>query len=115
VNYSTWQAGARWTSESETGELYLDGEIVAVDRPRRMVHTMRFLQDADALAEPPSLVEISIEAVDGGSRLRLINTNLGPQALQNVTSKGGWAHILGALKSVMESGEPVAAGANDKM
>ncbi len=115
LNHSTWQAGARWTSESETGELYLDGEIVELDRPRRMVHTMRFLQDADAATEPPSLVEINIDALDGGSRLRLINTNLGPQGLENVTSKGGWEYILAGLKSVVESGEPVAAGASDKM
>jgi len=111
LNHSTWQAGARWTSESETGELYLDGEIIEVDPPRRMVHTMRFLQDAAAAAEPPSLVEITIDAVEGGSRLRLINTDLGPQGLENVTSKGGWDHILAGLKAVIETGRPLETAA----
>jgi uncharacterized protein YndB with AHSA1/START domain len=115
LNYSTWQAGARWTSESETGELYLDGEIVEVDRPRRMVHTMRFLQDPAAAAEPPSLVEFSIDALDGGSRLRLINTNLGPQSLENVTSAGGWELILSGLKTLLETGSPLEIGTAGSM
>ena len=115
LNHSTWRPGARWTSESETGELYLDGEIVEADRPHRMVHTMRFLQDEAAAAEPPSLVEISIDAVDGGSRLRLINTNLGPQAVANVTSAGGWEHILSSLKALVETGRRLEVGTSGKM
>jgi len=107
LNHSTWLPGAPWTSESDEGELYLDGEIVEVDRPQRMVHTMRFLQDPTAEAEGPSLVEISIDAVQGGTRLRLVNTNLGPESLENVTGAGGWEHILGALKVLVETGRPL--------
>jgi uncharacterized protein YndB with AHSA1/START domain len=107
LNHSTWLPGAPWTSESDEGELFLDGEIVEADPPRRMVHTMRFLQDPVASAEPPSLVEISIDAVDGGTRLRLVNTNLGPESLENVTGTGGWEHILGALKVLVETGRPL--------
>jgi uncharacterized protein YndB with AHSA1/START domain len=107
LNHSTWQPGARWTSESEQGELYLDGEIVEVDRPRRMVHTMRFLQDPEAEAEGPSLVEIRIDVIDTGTRLLLVNTNLGPVSLENVTGRGGWEHILGALKVLVETGHPL--------
>src|SRR6187431_520894 len=36
LNHSTWQPGAPWTSESDEGELYLDGEIVEVDQRLRM-------------------------------------------------------------------------------
>jgi uncharacterized protein YndB with AHSA1/START domain len=106
LNHSTWRPGAPWTSESDEGELYLDGEIVEADRPQRMVHTMRFLQDPVAAAEPPSVVEISIDAVDDGTRLRLVNTDLGPAALENVTGAGGWEHILGGLKVLLETGRP---------
>ncbi|HEY7024501.1 MAG TPA: SRPBCC domain-containing protein [Candidatus Limnocylindrales bacterium] len=106
-NRSLWRPGAPWTSESDEGELYLDGEIVEVDRPQRMVHTMRFLQDPAATAEGPSLVDISIDAVDGGTRLRLVNTNLGPTSLENVTAGGGWEHILGGLKVLLETGHPL--------
>lgn len=107
LNHSTWRPGAPWTSESDEGELFLDGEIVEADRPQRMVHTMHFLQDPAAAAEPPSLVEISIDAVHGGTRLRLVNTNLGPAALENVTGAGGWEHILGGLKVLVETGRPL--------
>jgi len=106
LNHSTWRPGAPWTSESDAGQLYLDGEILEADPPHRMVHTMRFLQDPVAAAEPPSVVEISIDAVDGGTRLRLVNTNLGPTSLENVTGNGGWKHILGGLKVLVETGRP---------
>ena len=107
LNHSKWQPGAPWTSESDEGELYLDGEIVEVDPPRRMVHTMRFLQDPVAEAEGPSLVEITLDATDAGTRLRLVNTNLGPAGLENVTGRGGWEQILGALKVLVETGSPL--------
>jgi uncharacterized protein YndB with AHSA1/START domain len=107
LNHSTWQPGAPWTSESDEGELYLDGEILEAAPPQRMVHTMRFLQDPVAMAEPPSVVEINIDAVHGGTRLRLVNTNLGPAGLENVTGAGGWEQILGALKVLVETGHPL--------
>lgn len=108
LNHSTWQPGEPWTSESETGELYLDGMVVEADRPRRMVHTMRFLQDPAASAEPASLVEMTVTAVDGGVRLRLVNTNLGPASLENVTGASGWEHILRGMKSLLEGAPEVS-------
>jgi uncharacterized protein YndB with AHSA1/START domain len=114
-NHSTWQPGALWTSESDTGELYLDGQIIAVESSRRMAHTMRFLQDVAAADEPPSLVEISIDAVHGGSRVRLVNTGLGPVSLENVSGAGGWKHILSGLKTLLETGTPVGIGGEEKM
>jgi uncharacterized protein YndB with AHSA1/START domain len=109
LNHSTWQPGAPWTSESDTGELYLDGQIIAIEPPHRMVHTMHFLQDPVAMAEPASLVEITIQSVDGGTRLRLVNDNLGPASLENVTAAGGWDHILASLKTLLETGKPLAS------
>jgi uncharacterized protein YndB with AHSA1/START domain len=115
LNHSSWQPGAPWTSESDTGELYLDGQVIAVERPHRMVHTMHFLQDPVAVAEPPTLVEISLEAVDGGTRLRLVNSNLGPAALENVSGAGGWKHILAGMKAMLEGGAPLDQSMESKM
>jgi uncharacterized protein YndB with AHSA1/START domain len=36
LNRSEWVPGARCTSESEAGELYLEGEIIEVDPPSRL-------------------------------------------------------------------------------
>ncbi len=109
LNHSTWEPGARWTSESDQGELYLEGEIFEADRPRRIVHTMSIVHESAAAAEEPSVLTIEIEAVAGGSRLRATNSNLGSATLEYVT--GGWEHILGGLKSLLETGRVEAPAA----
>jgi hypothetical protein len=44
INRSAWTPGSRWSSESAEGSLYLDGEIVEADAPRRLVHTFHVAQ-----------------------------------------------------------------------
>jgi uncharacterized protein YndB with AHSA1/START domain len=107
LNRSTWQPGARWTSESADGELYLDGEILAVDAPRHMAHTMHVAHQPRAAAEPPSRVTIEIAPRGEGSVLVLTHDRLGPATREYVT--GGWEHILGGLKTVLETGQPALA------
>ncbi len=52
---SDWQAGSRWTSESGD-ELYLDGELLEVDPPRRIVQTFHVAIEEPAASDPPSRV-----------------------------------------------------------
>ena len=108
LSRSDWKVGSRWTSESEEGEVYLDGEILEIDPPRRLVHTFRAVHEPTAAAEAPSEVEWQITQVDDKCRLTLIHTGRGP-ATKEYTS-GGWETILDGLKALLETGEVVAAG-----
>ena len=108
LSRSDWKVGSRWTSESEEGEVYLDGEILEIDPPRRLVHTFRVVHKPTAAAEAPSKVEWQITQVGDKCRLTMVHTGRGP-ATREYTS-GGWETILNGLRALLETGEVVGAG-----
>ena len=86
-----------------------DDTIVEADPPRRLVHTWRSLYDPELAAEPPSRVTWEIEPQpDGVTRLTVIHDQLqnSPKTARHVS--GGWMFILSGLKSVLETGRPLA-------
>lgn len=107
LSLSDWQVGSRWTSESPDGEVYLEGEILEIDPPRRLVHTMHVVHEAPAAAEAPSRVEWEIRPIGDRCRLTLVHTGRGPATLEYTA--GGWETILGGLKELLETGGVVAA------
>lgn len=113
LNHSAWVPGARWTSESSDGELYLEGEILEVDRPHRLVHTFHVVHEPAAAAEPPAMVTFEITESGGTCQLHVVHEDLGPATLSYI--QGGWEHILAGLKTLLETGEPLKVGAARKM
>lgn len=107
LSKSDWTVGSRWTSEGEDGEVYLEGEILEIDPPRRLVHTLHVVHEPTAAAEAPSRVEYEITQIGDKCRLTLTHTGRGP-ATTEYTS-GGWETILGGLKELLETGEVAAA------
>ena len=108
VNRSTWTPGAPWTSESGDGELYLEGEILEADPPRRLVQTFHVVHEPAAAAEQPSKMTFEIRPIGDDCVVRTTHENLGPATAAYVT--GGWEHILSELKRLLESASPVAVG-----
>jgi len=109
INRSAWTPGSRWTSVSAEGELYLDGEIVEADAPRRLVHTFHVAQGHDAAQDPPSRVTFEITPMGETCRLSVVHEGMG-EATIRYTSDGGWALILSGLKTLLETGEPLPIG-----
>ena len=107
LSLSDWKVGSRWTSESAEGEVYLDGEILEIDPPRRLVHTLHVVQDPVAALEPPSRIEFEITPIGDRCKLTLIHTGRGPATMEYTS--GGWETILGGLKELLETGEAVGA------
>jgi uncharacterized protein YndB with AHSA1/START domain len=104
---SDWQVGSRWTSESDEGEVYLDGEILEIDPPRRLVHTLHVVHDPAAAAEAPSRIEWEITPIGDRCRLTMVHSGRGPATIEYTA--GGWETILGGLKELLETGEVVGA------
>ena len=104
---SDWKVGSRWTSESDEGEVYLDGEILEIDPPRHLVHTLHVVHDPAAAAEAPSRIEWEITPIGDRCRLTMTHTGRGPATTEYTA--GGWETILGGLKELLETGEVAAA------
>jgi uncharacterized protein YndB with AHSA1/START domain len=98
-----WTPGSRLEMSHPKGGLLADGEVLEVDPPRRLVHTMTALWSDDVKSEGASRVTWDIEPVGDSCRLTLTHDQLREGA--NAELYGGWPMILSGLKTWLETGE----------
>lgn len=102
----------------------VDGEVLEVDPPRRLVITWKLQMDPSLVAEPYTTVTYDIEQTQtAGTRLTVTHDVTGAPhhaalvsgAQEDVNAGpgenagGGWAWILSDLKSLLETGKGIAA------
>jgi uncharacterized protein YndB with AHSA1/START domain len=98
----------RGMSGDESQEL-VDGEVLESDPPRRLVHTWRALYDPETAAEPHSRVSWEIEPQDGGfTKLTVVHDRLEEAPKTALSVAGGWSYVLSGLKTLLETGKPLA-------
>ena len=101
---SDWTPGARLEmGHPGANSLLGEGEVLEVDPPRKLVHTMTALWGEDVKSEGPSRVTWEIEQVADSCRLILTHDQLREGA--NDQLYGGWPMILSGLKTWLETGE----------
>ena len=101
---SEWTCGSRLELSAPSADLLLgEGEILEVDPPRRLVHTMTALWSDDVKSEGASRVTWDIEPVGDSCHLTVTHDQLRDEA--NAELFGGWPMILSGLKTWLESGE----------
>ena len=91
------------------GDTEWDEEVLEADPPRRLVHGWVSAYDPDLAAEEQSRVSWEIEPQDGGiTKLTVVHDQLeaAPKTAENVA--GGWMYILSGLKTLLETGKPLA-------
>jgi uncharacterized protein YndB with AHSA1/START domain len=107
---STWEPGSPYLGwSSDRSMQYVDGEVIEASPPTRLVTTWRALYDPETAAEPFSRVTWEIEpAGDGVTKLTVVHDELeaAPKTAENVA--GGWSYVLSGLKTLLETGEPLA-------
>lgn len=101
---SDWTPGSRFEmSHPNAPGLLGEGEILEVDRPRRLVQSMLALWSDDVKSEGTSRVTWEIEPVGDSCRLTVTHDELREGA--NDELYGGWPMILSGLKTWLETGE----------
>jgi uncharacterized protein YndB with AHSA1/START domain len=101
--------GDRRRAYGPDGSLWGDEEVIEQDPPRRLVHGWSSAYDAELAEEETSRVTWEIDPQEGGySKLTLVHDRLegAPKTAQQVA--GGWMLVLSGLKTVVETGEPLA-------
>jgi uncharacterized protein YndB with AHSA1/START domain len=91
------------------GEMEWDEEVLEEDPPSKLVHRFVAAYDPDMGAEEPSRVTWEIESQDGGiTKLTVVHDQLesAPKTAESVA--GGWMYILSGLKTLLETGKPLA-------
>ena len=102
-------ANGRRRAFGPEGQLWGDEAILEEDPPRRLVHGWRALYDPELADEATSRVTWQIDEQEGGlSRLTVTHDQLegAPRTAESVA--GGWMYVLSGLKTLLETGEPLA-------
>ena len=102
--HSEWTVGAPISVDVAARGVHLgEGEVLEVDPPRRLVHTMGALWDDEVRAEGKSRVTWEIVPVGDSCHLTVTHDQLRPGASAQLY--GGWPMILSGLKTWLETGE----------
>jgi uncharacterized protein YndB with AHSA1/START domain len=108
---SSFEPGARYVQWAPKRErIWVEGEILESEAPRRLAHTWRSLFDDESALEQPSRVTWEIEPQEGGvTKLTVVHDQLeaSPKTAESVS--GGWSYVLSGLKTLLETGEPLAS------
>lgn len=108
---STFEPGAAYNGYStDRSQQWVDGEVLEADPPRRLQHTWRSLYDPEAAAEPHSRVTWEIEPQqDGTCLVTVVHDKLeeSPKTAESVSGTG-WIAVLSGLKTLLETGQPLA-------
>jgi uncharacterized protein YndB with AHSA1/START domain len=101
----------RRTSTSPDGsESWGDAPVFEFDPERRLVHGWQSLYDPELAAEEPSRVAWEIEPQDGGfCKLTLVHDRLEGAPKTAASVSGGWMIVLSGLKTLLETGQPMAS------
>jgi uncharacterized protein YndB with AHSA1/START domain len=100
---SDWTVGSRLQMGVEAGMELAVGEVVEVDPPHRLVHTMTALWSDEVKSEGASRVTWEIRPI--GDSCQLIVTHDQMREGANEELYGGWPMILSGLKTWLESGQ----------
>jgi uncharacterized protein YndB with AHSA1/START domain len=98
-------------------DVIIDGEVLEVDPPKRLVHTWHFMMAPDLADDAVGTITYELEELEGGvTRLTLIHELDGAPATALMVSSdedpssggGGWAWVLSDLKTLLETGSTLA-------
>jgi DNA-binding transcriptional ArsR family regulator/uncharacterized protein YndB with AHSA1/START domain len=116
VSFDLRPGGAFSAKADERGKQYgmpedlLEGEVVEVDEPRKLVQTWHPIWSPEIAAEPHTRLTYELEETDGVTRLTLTHELAGaPLAAAQAGGSdgptgGGWAEVLSDLNTLLETG-----------
>jgi uncharacterized protein YndB with AHSA1/START domain len=105
---SEWKQGAPWKIEFEDGRIADSGEILEIEKPKKIVIKWQNQFMPEMKAEGWSRCTIELEQAADAVKLSVVHEidKDGSKFIQAVS--GGWPKILSSLKSMLETGKPLA-------
>ncbi len=104
-----WRPGSPWKLMFPDGRVADAGEVVEVEKPRRIVLRWRNEFMPELKAEGFSRCAFDIEAMDDTVRLTITHEIGAPDSKFITAVSGGWPKILASLKSLLETGNALEA------
>jgi uncharacterized protein YndB with AHSA1/START domain len=103
-NVSTWKKGATWqhVDYDDDTKVKVRGEILEIEAPKKLVFTWA----SNVPGAQTTQVTFTVEPFMGTTKLTLLHEHLDEIAAK--TTADGWPAILSSLKSLLETGKPLA-------
>jgi len=111
---SDWKVGSPVRFLYDDGRVGCEGLVKACDPPRRLSYTWRFMFDDTLAAERPSTVVFEITPVGDACRLRIVHGDFDADSKVYPMIREGWAEVVSSLKSLLETGKPLAVAGNEE-
>jgi uncharacterized protein YndB with AHSA1/START domain len=108
---SDWRIGSSVVHENADGKPMLEGKVIEVDPPRRLVTTFasRYGKGCDdASKDRPSRVTWLIEQRGEACKLTLTHDDFDGETATYKSVGTGWNPVLSGLKTLLETGKPLA-------
>lgn len=105
-----WQPGSPVIFRQDDGSVAVEGKVLEVDEPTRLVMTWEFKYSPDVANDPPSRVTWEIEPLgESGDvcRLTVLHDEFDGETETYKVTGNGWVPLLSSLKSLLETGEPL--------
>jgi uncharacterized protein YndB with AHSA1/START domain len=102
---SDWKVGSPWRLVFPDGRIADTGDIIELDRPRRIVLSWRNEFRPELTAEGHARCAIELEPQDGAVKLTISHTIERADSKFIAAVSGGWPLILSNLKSLLETGQ----------
>jgi uncharacterized protein YndB with AHSA1/START domain len=104
---SEWKQGASWKMILGDGRIADSGEIVEIEKPKRLVIKWRNEFRPELKAEGYSRCTIQLEQADDAVKLTILHEIDQPESKLIEAVSGGWPKVLASLKSLLETGNPL--------
>jgi uncharacterized protein YndB with AHSA1/START domain len=104
-----WRTGGKITYWTPDGNVMWDGEILDCTPPFKLVTTFRANWELDFASDRPSKVTYEItEVMPGVSKLAVLHEDFDDETPTYKSVAQGWMVILSGLKTLIETGQPMA-------
>lgn len=104
---SSLQPGTPLHRLRDDGSHLLEGEVIEVDPPRKLVHTFVYQEPSPADQDPPSRVTWEITPMGEVCKLTLTHEHYRGESVTYKGTLTGWNPVLSGLKTLLETGKPL--------
>ena len=106
---SDWKVGSPVVHTDAEGKPMLEGRVLEVDPPWRLVTTFasRYNHSAELQKDPPSRVTWEIERRGDACKLTLVHDDFDHETATYKSVRSGWNPVLSGLKTLLETGQPL--------
>ena len=109
---SDWRPGSPIGYRMADGQNALDGTILEVDPPRKLVHTFIMTHNPEGKNDRPSRVTWEIQPMGETCKLTLLHDDFDGETATFKAVASGWNPVLSGLKTLLETGSPLLIAAS---